>query len=370
MEAVPSEAETNAALARKYRALKASARALEQRCAALQLELDAARFGGRAEAAEVRAERAEEDARAQRTAGAQCDLISLLEARLHASQSHILELEAAACAPARAPAAPATPQSDAATQSEPDESAAHAARTVAVLQKQLRKVTREVGRERDAALADAREARLSAAAAAGDATDARSQLAAAEARACDAEKAAQKRQHGALVAVAPSPARLSAPACHSEVVTSLQNELNATQRALDGTAAQLAASSTALSRARSDAAAWQAEAAAAVAGVERSAMAQLALEEQLAEARMDAELALTGVGASKRTPGDAATPDATSPDENARGGVALAPLRLLMRSGSAKKGGGKGMLQEEPSVGLMLPPTQSSPLVCLSPNAL
>ena len=62
--------------------------------------------------------------------------------------------------------------------------------------------------------------------------------------------------------------------------------------------------------------------------------------------------------------------DAASTDENARGGAALAPLRLLMRSGSAKKGGGKGMLQEEPSVGLMLPPTQSSPLVCLSPNAL
>jgi len=202
-----------------------------QRVASLERELHAVRVKACTDLARAasRAESAQRDAEAARTAcdalrvaaaagaGAHSEVVALLEARLHAAQSHIAALQASA------PERPGTCDVD-----------TQCAMVDDTVEEEL------------AAL------RIAVHAAVEEGNALRRQLSEALQRAAAAEAALVSAAEVAATHTAPA-ARDSA-AAPSDIVLTLRNELSSTQRALDGTAAQLAASSAALARAKSDAA--------------------------------------------------------------------------------------------------------------------
>jgi hypothetical protein len=203
-----------------------------QRVVSLERELHAVRVKATTDLAraESRAESAQRDAEAARTAcdalrvaaaagaGAHSEVVALLEARLHAAQSHIAALQASA------PERPGTCDVD--TQCE---------------------MVDDTVEEEVAAL------RMAVHAAGEEGNALRCQLSEALQRAAAAEAALVSAAEVAATHTAPA-ARERGAAVPSDIVLTLRNELSSTQRALDGTAAQLAASSAALARAKSDAA--------------------------------------------------------------------------------------------------------------------
>lgn len=296
LETAPAcDAADGGALLRKYRAAKASATAAAQRITELQRELQATRCGGAAALAEARAEAAERDAaaakascealRAAAAAGAQHDASSLLQARLHASESQVEALQAEL--QQRVVVVAATAEASTQCLEERDDSeqqisalreamdtavadaawwqasarigAAQAREDVAALGACLDEATATIAdvtasrdaavREAEAVRAEIAEVRRQVQAQAAAAAAAASAMPATPARGGSPVKMTGSHRGEASVA-APTPSK----AALSDVVSTLRDELCSTQRALDGTAAQLAANGQALARARSDAA--------------------------------------------------------------------------------------------------------------------